>query len=81
MSDDNEPVTRKDLPDELPRSAVSGKRLPRLSGPSRSAAVGWAVLAVLAIVAFAAMLWVLRDPGGRPSPASSGAGAPVTNLR
>jgi hypothetical protein len=82
MSDENEtPTTRRDLADELPRSAVSGRRPPRLAAPSDSAPLRWALLALLAMVAFAAMLWILREPDGRPIPAADGVIAPATSLR
>jgi hypothetical protein len=73
MADDARPEpTRRELPDELPRSAVSSKRLPRLDGGRYATPpLLWLLLGLLVVVAFVAALWILNPPSeriGRASP-------------
>ena len=69
MSEDPRPnATRQDLPDELPRSAISGKRLHDPINHRRSApSVIWLLLGLFVVAGFIALLWMLI-------PASEGIG-------
>lgn len=71
--DERSGLTRQDLPDELPRSAISDDELRPEDLPDHKRAAPpllWALLAVLAALAFGALLWMLNPPTegiGRPS--------------
>jgi hypothetical protein len=57
-------VTRRDLPDEMPRSAVSGRRMPNpADGHGNAPTVVWLVLALLLVAVFVGLLWTLHPPG------------------
>jgi hypothetical protein len=66
--DERSGLTRQELPDELPRSVTSNDELrpEGLSDHKRAAPpLLWALLAVLAAVAFGALLWMLNPPTER----------------
>lgn len=63
MSDDRRPgATRQDLPDEMPRSAISEKAAARREARGdgyRLPTLVWALFALLVAAGFIALLWML----------------------
>jgi hypothetical protein len=73
MADEPQPVpTRRDLPDEMPRSAISDAEFPHTPELTdhRRPTLLWVLLAILVAIGFAAVLWALNPPSeriGQPS--------------
>lgn len=66
--DERSGLTRQDLPDELPRSVISNGERRHEDVPNHKRAAPpllWALLAVLAALAFGAILWMLNPPTER----------------
>jgi hypothetical protein len=74
MPDTHRSQTRRDLPDEMPRSAVSGRRLPDPADHQDGIPLlVWLLLAFMVVAAFAAVLLALH-------PASEHVGGPSADI-